>query len=144
MRPEPMHSRASAAYRDAEAHSPATQIVLLLESAARHLKEARTAIHERRIEDRFNRVSKAHAIVGALQSCLDFEHGGEIAPMLDRLYGHILNRLMLINVRDDAGICDEVMVLLRRMGEGWAEIAAGEGRMPSATGTALLAGTVSA
>ena len=85
----------------AETQPPARQIVLLHESAIRRLEEARAAIGERRIEARFNLVMKAHAIVGALQSCLDFERGGEIAPMLDRLYGHMLERLTAINLRND-------------------------------------------
>ena len=76
MSPVPLHSRASAAYRDAEAHPPARQIVLLHDSAIRNLEEARAAIADRRIEARFQRVTKVHAIVGALQSCLDFERGG--------------------------------------------------------------------
>ena len=118
-----MHSRASAAYRDAEAHTPARQIALLHESAIRNLQEAKLAIRDRRIEARFNRVTKAHAIIGALQSCLDFEQGGEIAPMLDRLYGHVLGRLMLINLRDDASICDELVQLLARMRDGWSGLA---------------------
>ena len=123
MSPLPLHNRASAAYRDAEAHPPARQIVLLHDSAIRALREARAAIRERRIEVRFHRVIKAHAIVAALQSCLDFEQGGEIAPMLDRLYGHILGRLMLINLQDDPAICDELEGLLQRMRAGWAELA---------------------
>ena len=59
----PIHSRASLAYRDAETHAPAQQIVLLHESAIRNLEEARSAIGAKRIEARFNRVTKAHAIV---------------------------------------------------------------------------------
>ena len=120
-----MHSRASAAYRDAEAHPPARQIALLHESAIRNLLDAKLAIAQRRIEDRFNRVIKAHAIIGALQSCLDFERGGEIAPLLDRLYDHMLSRLMLINLHDDPSVCDEIVQLLGRMRDGWAEIASG-------------------
>lgn len=119
----PFHRRASDAYRDAEAHPPARQIVLLFDRAIRHLEEARRAIRERRIEDRFHHVVKAHAIVAALQSCLDFERGGEVAPVLDRLYGHALGRLMRINHENDPAICEEVAALLRRMRTGWAEIA---------------------
>jgi flagellar protein FliS len=123
MTPTPFHSRASAAYRDAEAHPPARQIVLLFDRAIRHLEDARLAIRDRRIDARFNHVVKAHAIVAALQSCLDFERGGEVAPMLDRLYGHVLGRLMLINHQNDAAICEELAALLRRMRAGWAELA---------------------
>jgi flagellar protein FliS len=123
MSPLPLHSRASTAYRDAEAHPPARQIVLLHERAIRCLDQARVAIRERRIEARFQHVVQAHRIVSSLQACLDFERGGEIAPVLDRLYGHILSRLMLINRHDDPAICDELVQLLRRMRDGWARIA---------------------
>ena len=99
--------------------------MLLHDSAIRNLEEARSAIGAKRIEARFNRVTKAHAIVAALQSCLDFDRGGEIAQVLDRLYGHILNRLMLINLHNDPTICDELVLLLRRMRVGWAELASG-------------------
>ena len=133
-----MHSRASAAYRDAGTHPPARQIVLLHESAIRNLQEAKLAIRDRRIEARFNRVTKAHA-VGALQSCLDFERGGEIAPMLDRLYGHVLGRLMLINLHDDASICDELVQLLGRMRDGWVELADGPPAVPPAVSTGMAA-----
>ena len=122
MSPVPLHNRASAAYREAEAHPPARQIVLLHDSAIRNLREARAAIRERRIEARFHRVTRAHAIVAALQSCLDFERGGEIARTLDRLYHHTLGRLMLINLRNDPAICEELRQLLGQMRAGWAAI----------------------
>ena len=122
------HSRATAAYRDAEAHPPARQIVLLHESAIRNLLDAKLAIAERRIEDRFHRVAKAHAIVGALQSCLDFELGGEIAPLLDRLYDHILGRLMAINLQDDPAICDEIVHCSRACGTAGPRSRAGLSR----------------
>jgi flagellar biosynthetic protein FliS len=116
------HSRAAAAYRGAEAHPPVRQITLLHDSAIQRLEQAKAAIGERRIEARFQLVMKAYAIVGALQSCLDFEQGGEIAPMLDRLYGHMLGRLTAINLRNDPAICDELISLLGRLRDGWAAI----------------------
>jgi flagellar protein FliS len=137
MSPVPLHLRASAAYRDAEAHPPARQIVLLHDSAIRNLKEASSAIAARRIEARFHRVTKAHAIVAALQSCLDLDRGAEIAQLLDRLYSHILNRLVLINLHNDPAICDELVRLLGQMRAGWAELADG----PEAGATAIPAPT---
>ncbi|MFO1048023.1 MAG: flagellar export chaperone FliS [Geminicoccaceae bacterium] len=126
MHPAELHRRVSSAYRDAESPPPARQIVLLLDRAIRHLGEARQAIQECRIEARYQHVVKAHAIVAALQSCLDFERGGEIARTLDRLYNHTLGRLMLINLRNDPAICEELRQLLDRMRTGWAAIDAGE------------------
>jgi flagellar protein FliS len=139
----PFHNRASAAYRDAESFPPARQIVLLYDRAIYHLENAAIAARERRLDLRFNHVAKAHAILAALQSCLDFELGGEIAPMLDRLYGHVLRRLMLIDLHDHAAIHQELLPLLRRLRESWAVLAddAATTAMPpapAATGPALV------
>ena len=126
MSPHRTHRLVSAAYRSAaETHPPARQIVMLYDSAIQRVQEAKAAIAARRIEARFNLVMKAHAIVGALQSCLDFDQGGEVAPLLDRFYGYVLGRLTLINLRDDPAICDELVWLLRQMRDSWAEIATG-------------------
>lgn len=130
MHPAELHRRVSSAYRDAEAPPPARQIVLLLDRAIRHLGEARQAIQERRIETRYQHVVGAHAIIAALQSCLDFERGGEIARTLDRLYGHTLGRLMLINLRNDPAICEELRQLLGQMRAGWATIDGGAVEAP--------------
>ena len=73
-----------------------------------------------------------------MQSCLDFERGGEIAPVLDRLYGHILGRLMLINLHNDPAICDELVRLLQRMRAGWAELAGSPGDTSRAPGAAAI------
>ena len=115
--------RAAAAYGRAEHQSPARQVALLCARAIRYLGEARAATEERRIEARFAAVTQAHTIGGGLRACLDFTHGGEIAPLLDRLYAYLLGRLTQINLRDDPAICDEAIGLLTRMRDGWAEIA---------------------
>ena len=126
------HRRVSAAYRSAaETHPPARQIVMLYDGAIQRIQEAKAAIAARRIEARLNSVMKAHAMVAALQSCLDFDQGGEVAPLLDRFYGYVLGRLTLVNVRDDPAICDELVRLLRQMRDSWAEIAPGPASLPS-------------
>lgn len=120
------HFRATAAYQTAaETQTPAQQIVMLYDGAIRRLKEARIAIQEGRIEERYHLVMKAYAIVNALQSCLDFDQGGEVAPLLDRFYGYLLGRMMQINIKNDASICDEVVERLMLMRASWAQIADG-------------------
>ena len=124
-----MHARlfhATTAYRDAsQTESPARQIVLLYDVAILRLTEARTAITENRIEDRFRLVIKAFDIVQALHACLDVEQGGEIAPLLQRFYDRAMNRMLEINRTNDPAICDEVAAYLRPMRDSWAQIAAG-------------------
>ena len=72
------HVRAAASYRDAlRTQTPVLQVVQLYDMAILRLKEAKVAILEQRIEDRHHAVMKAFAIVSGLQSCLDFERGGD-------------------------------------------------------------------
>ncbi len=119
--------KAMSAYRQAtETIPPAQQIVMLYDGIIRNLKAANCAILERRINDRYIAVQKATLIIEALQSCLDHEKGGEIAPQLDKLYSYFIFRLQAINIDDDVAICEE---LLDRMGElrgSWAALAAAE------------------
>ncbi len=119
--------RAAAAYgRANETTSPARQIVMLYDGALRRVGQARAAILDKRIEDRWRHVMRAHAIVSGLQAALDLERGGDVAHLLDRFYGYVLGRLILVNLRDDPAICDEVMARLGELRAGWARIAEGE------------------
>jgi flagellar protein FliS len=128
--------QAAAAYgRASETISPARQIVMLYDGAARRIGQARTAILERRVEDRYRHVMRAHAIVSSLQGVLDLERGGDVARLLDQLYGYVLHRLVQINLRDDAAICDELIARLGELRSSWARIALGE---PPTTGATML------
>lgn len=121
-----LQARGISAYRNASSTiTPARQIVMLYEGAMRFVREARQAIQEGRIEDRYNLISKAYKVIDALHCCIDFERGGDIAVILDRYYNFILTRLTYINVSNDAKICDEVVDSLRTMCQSWENIAAG-------------------
>lgn len=129
MNPYARHARAAACYRDAlQTQTPARQITELYDAAILRLKEAKLAIQEGRIEDRFHAVMKAFNILSGLQSCLDFERGGAIAPMLDSFYTHALNRMLLINQTNDPVLCDQLVAYLAPMRASWAQIA--EGAVP--------------
>ena len=116
--------KAMSAYGQAiETIPPAQQIVMLYDGIIRHLRLASTAIVERRINDRYIAVEKATLIIEALQSCLDHEKGGEIAPQLDQLYTHFIFRLQAINIEDDVAICDELLDRIGELRASWASIA---------------------
>lgn len=102
---------------------PAKQIVMLYDGVLRQIANARNAIGDRRISDRYTAVQKATLILEGLQGCLDHEQGGEIAPQLDRLYSHYIFRLQAINMEDDPTICDELTAQIRELRESWAVLA---------------------
>lgn len=106
-----------------ETISPAKQIVMLYDGVLRHITNARSAIGDRRINDRFVAVQKATLILEGLHGCLDHEKGGEIAPQLDQLYTHFIFRLQAINVEDDPVICDELLGQIGELRESWAVLA---------------------
>lgn len=117
-------ARAAAAYGSAaQSVPPLRQVVMLYDGAIRRVREARQAIGEGRIEDRFHAVQKAAAIVDGLHASLDFERGGDIAHLLDRLYIYVSLRLQQINTANDARICDEVIARLGELREAWRRLA---------------------
>jgi flagellar protein FliS len=111
----------------AETLAPARQIVLLYDGAIRRIREARHAIEARRINDRYQALAKATAIVEGLQGCLDLERGGAIARNLDQLYTYLVLRMARINLENDVGICDELTARLSELRDSWARIAEGDG-----------------
>lgn len=99
---------------------PLQQVVMLYDGALSRLREARAAIEGGRAGERYTAVSKALAIVEALQSCLDIEQGGEIARHLDRLYTHFGFRLGTLNLEPDVGVCDELIAQVGELRAAWA------------------------
>jgi len=115
---------ASAAYgRAAQTASPVERVLMLYDGALRRIEEARRAILEGRIEDRFHALEKAGAILVGLQSSLDHARGGAIAEQLDRIYTYLDFRLHQANIRNDATICEEAAARLRELRRAWAELA---------------------
>lgn len=102
---------------------PGKQIVMLYDGILRNIDRAKSAIGERRINDRFVAVQKATLIVEALQGCLDHEKGGEIAPQLDQLYTYFIFRLQAINIDGDPAICDELSARVSELRASWAVLA---------------------
>ena len=137
--------RAAQAYRSAsETVTPARAIVMLYDGVIKRLGEAKAAIGDNRIEDRYNSVVKAYNIINGLHCHLDFEAGGEIATLLDQYYSYILHRLTEINVTNDLSICDELIARLREMRASWAQIADTSGNGPQTQPEELIQGAVSA
>jgi flagellar secretion chaperone FliS len=126
-------ARAAMAYgQAAQTIPPVRQVVMLYDGAIARLHEARRAIAEGRVEDRFNAVSKASRIVDALHACLDFDHGGEVAPLLDRVYTYVSLRMQRINVANDPAVCDEVIARLGELRDAWRALADGAVSTPGA------------
>jgi|CXWL01.1.fsa_nt_gi flagellar protein FliS len=102
--------------------APVRQIILLYEGTIRLVQQAKEAIAEKRIEDRYNLLIKASELVGGLQGCLDFDNGGEIAKILYSYYSSIDARLFAIHRTNSTTDCDGIIADLKQMRDAWNEI----------------------
>ena len=98
------------------------QIVMLYDGVIRLVQQAKEAIREKRIEDRYNLLVKAGDIVHGLQGCLDFENGKEIANILFSFYSTVDSKLFSIHRTNDLEACDEVIADLKKMRDAWLAV----------------------
>lgn len=109
-------------------------VVLLYDAMIKEVAEAKSAIEDGRIEDRFNATQKACKILVGLQSHLDFEKGGDVSRMLDQFYHTIFRDLQQVNMKNSPGLCDEIMTALGEVRSSWSELARNEQRTGSPDG----------
>lgn len=98
------------------------QIVLIYDGIIRLLQQAKEAIQNKRIEDRFKLLTRASDIVVGLQCCLDFEKGGDVARTLQQFYADMQLRIFSIHRSNSLSDCDEVIAELKQMRDAWDEI----------------------
>jgi len=102
--------------------APSRQIVMLYDGVIRCVVQAKEAIAEKRIEDRYHLLIKASELIGGLQGCLDFDKGAEIAKVLYSYYASIDTRLFSIHRSNSIEDCDGVIADLKQMRDAWDEI----------------------
>lgn len=119
------YSRGAAAYRQVEAQSrsPLELVVMLYDGALARLTEAGTAHARGDLRSRGTAVTKALAIISALQETLNVQSGGSVAIELDRLYTYASQRLLDVTLKQDVSGIQEVHRLLAQLREAWHQIA---------------------
>lgn len=98
------------------------QVVMLYDGIIRFMKQARQHIEENDIENRFKKLVKSSDIVIGLQSCLDFDTGGESAKILYNYYSDIDMRIMELHRSGDIAECDSIIHDLKEMRDVWDHI----------------------
>lgn len=98
------------------------QIVMLYDGAISAVQQAKEAIAEGRIEDRFNLLRKATMIFMGLQSSLDFESSEMIAATLYDFYSKILFEINALNRTNRVSDCEALIEEIKSMRNVWDEI----------------------
>lgn len=120
----------AAAYRDVGAStalqdaSPHRLVALLYEALASQIAGARGALGRGDVAAKGRAIAHAVRIVDeGLRAPLDRRGGGAIAQNLHDVYGYLVQRLTLANVRNDDAMLHECGRLAETLREGWDGIA---------------------
>lgn len=98
------------------------QIVMLYDGLIRFLQHGKEAMRERRIEERYHLLTKATDVLIGLQSCLDFEKGGDMAKLLYGFYSSMYNRITSLHRGNSIEECEAIITELKTMRDVWYEI----------------------
>lgn len=139
MTKNPYQAYKSAAYTV----SKTKQVVMLYDAVIRNLSQAKDAMMNGRIEDRYHKLVRASEIIAGLQMSLDFDKGLDTAKQLYDFYSLLESRINSLHRHADVILCDALIHELREMREMWHQIDTGEKEVvaetaPMAMGTADL------
>ncbi len=99
-------------------------IVLLYDGAIQSIEIARREIQAKNVREKARHLGRAIAIIGELNSVLDYEQGGDIARSLRRLYDYMLAELVEANARNNENKLDAPLRCLSTLREAWRDVAA--------------------
>ena len=102
--------------------SPHALIALLYEDLLRELRQAAIATERRDFATRSAKVTKALAILFALESSLDFDKGGDVAATLSRFYRGARDAIMRASVGQDTEQLRAVVVNIEEIAASWRAI----------------------
>lgn len=104
--------------RTANADGPAL-VQLLYEELCRALGVAAWAAERKKFAMKSERVTRATAILFALESGLDFEKGGDISITLSRLYAGARRQVIEASLGHDGAPFREVAATFEEIGAAW-------------------------
>jgi flagellar protein FliS len=110
--------------RTTEADGPAL-VQLLYEEAVHALRAAAWAAENRQMKTKSDKVTRATAILFALEANLDHDAGGDVAMTLARLYAGARRMIIDASIGSDPAPFREVATMLEEIGQAWRTARAG-------------------
>jgi flagellar protein FliS len=119
--------------------NPLQQIVMLYDGAIKFLRLAAADIESGDLVAKAEHSNRALDIINYLQSILDFERGGEVAPILSALYLSVSSMTLKASATLDSALMRQAAERLAPVRDSWAANAEADGT-PEAKTPAPLAG----
>lgn len=121
--PESTYRQIEIAGQTAEADGPAL-VQLLYDEGIRALRGAAWAAENGNPAMKSDKVTRATAILFALEAGLDFAAGGSVAPALARLYAGARHTVVQAAIGNDPTPFREVAATLDEIGQAWRAVRA--------------------
>lgn len=121
--PEATYRQIELAGQTAEADGPAL-VQLLYDEAIRALRGAAWAAENGNYAMKSDKVTRATAILFALEAGLDFTAGGTVAPALAKLYGGARHTVVNAAISQDPLPFRDVADTLEEIGQAWRSVRA--------------------
>jgi len=122
--PDATYRQIHAVGRTAEADGPAL-VQLLYEELVAALRAAAWATENNQFSRKSERVTRATAILFALEAGLDHERGGEVSGTLARLYAGIRRTIVDASIGGDASPFRSAATSLSEIAQAWRTARAG-------------------
>lgn len=122
--PAATYRRIDIAGRTAQADGPAL-VQLLYEELVAALRAAAWATEHRKLAVKSERVTRATAILFALEAGLDFEKGGDVANTLSKLYGGARRTIVNASIGQDPAPFRDTAGMLEEIAAAWKTARAG-------------------
>ncbi|KOP77731.1 flagellar biosynthesis protein FliS [Lysinibacillus sp. FJAT-14745] len=100
--------------------SPGELTLMLYNGCLKFLTKAKSAINNKKIEQRNYNIQRSQAIISELMSTLNMDI--DISKQMLPLYEYILRRLTEANIKNDATIVEEVEGLVTEFRDTWKEV----------------------
>lgn len=98
------------------------QAIMLFDTAIASMQQAKQAIIDKKIEERFNKLTKVFNILTGLRDALDHNANPELAKTLEDWYSATSLRVLSINRTQDLSMCDLCEKHLKEMRSAWQEV----------------------
>jgi flagellar protein FliS len=118
--PEATYRQIDLVGRTGEADGPAL-VQLLYEELVRALRVAAHATQHRNFALKSEKITRATAILFALEAGLDFDQGGDVSQTLARLYRGARNAIIDASIGEDPQPFIEVANNLEEIADAWAQ-----------------------
>ena len=89
--------------------TPEKLMIMLFDGAIQFLQKAKTAIEEKKLQERSTNIEMARKIIRELMRTIDLENGNDVSKSLFRLYNKMAMKLIKANVSRNCDMINEVI-----------------------------------